>query len=178
MKRLLKGYFEYINSPHRKSLLARIYGLYSVQMGESEPVYLILQGNVSQCDDKYIKSRFGLKGSVVNREEKSENLPNTHLLLDLNLLQLKAKELVMLFSPEDTEEIMKRIGTDVCLLQAHNLLDYSLLLAVEYNPRYVKMYPNEFQQDKAGRPKVPIGYTPKQEKLMAEAANTNFSSTK
>lgn len=131
-------------------------------MGESEPVHLILQGNVNQCDDRNIKKTFDLKGSVVNREVKSENLPNTHLLLDTNLLQLKAEELVMLFSPEDTEEIMKQIGTDICLLQAHNLVDYSLLLAVEYNPRYVEMYPNEFQQDKTGRPKVPIAPTSKQ----------------
>lgn len=84
----------------------------------------------------------------------------------------------MLFSPEDTEQIVNQIGTDISLLQAHNVVDYSLLLAVEYNPRYVAMHPNEFQQDKAGRLKVPIAATKKQEKLMEEAANMNFSSTK
>jgi len=84
----------------------------------------------------------------------------------------------MLFSPDDIKHIVDQIGTDISLLQAHNVVDYSLLLAIEYNPKYVQLHPNEFDKDKAGRLKVPIAASKKQEKLMEEAANMNFSSTK
>lgn len=42
--RLFKQYFIHVNK-YRDSLLARIYGVYSVQMDDQTPVYLILMGN-------------------------------------------------------------------------------------------------------------------------------------
>lgn len=66
-QRLLKPYFEHINR-YPQSLLARIYGVYSVQMDETLPVYLILMGNSKKSDNKHIKSIFDLKGSMVKRE--------------------------------------------------------------------------------------------------------------
>lgn len=67
--KLFRKYFEHINE-YRDSLLARIYGVYQVTMGELNPVYLVLMGNTKKCDDKYIKYCFDLKGSMVKREEK------------------------------------------------------------------------------------------------------------
>ena len=43
-KKLFKCYFEHINK-YPNSLLARIYGVYAVEMDETNPVYLILMGN-------------------------------------------------------------------------------------------------------------------------------------
>lgn len=41
---VFKFYFEHINQ-YPDSLIARIYGVYSVQMDDMDPVYLILMGN-------------------------------------------------------------------------------------------------------------------------------------
>ena len=34
------------------------------------------------------------------------------------------------------------MGLDISLLCHFNLMDYSLLFVIEYNPEYVKRYPN------------------------------------
>lgn len=47
-KSLFKYYFEHINK-YPKSILARIYGVYSVKMDDQDPVYLILMGNSKKC---------------------------------------------------------------------------------------------------------------------------------
>ena len=39
---------------------------------------------------------------------------------------------------------MNQIGKDISLLNHFNLMDYSLLFVIEYNPEYVKENPFEF----------------------------------
>lgn len=86
--RLFKDYFYHINNYHR-SLLARIYGIYQVTMGDQNPVYLVMMGNTLRAkSDKYIKYVFDLKGSMVSREVK-EKVKNTYPLKDKNVLNLK-----------------------------------------------------------------------------------------
>ena len=46
--KLFRSYFEHINC-FPDSLLARVYGIYSVKMAEMNPVYLILMGNTKPC---------------------------------------------------------------------------------------------------------------------------------
>ena len=92
-KKLFVKYFEHV-STHQDSLLARIYGIYTVKMEEVEPVNLILMGNTKRSNDKMIEHIFDLKGSFINREEKGKNLKNTATLKDLNLLALKREKIV------------------------------------------------------------------------------------
>ena len=47
-KKLFRAYFDHINM-FDNSLISRIYGVYSVKMGEADPVYLMLQGNCKKC---------------------------------------------------------------------------------------------------------------------------------
>lgn len=69
-KRLFKEYFRQIH--YRKdSLLARIYGIYTVKMEEIDPVSLVLMGNTKDSNDKMIEHVFDLKGSFVNREVRA-----------------------------------------------------------------------------------------------------------
>ena len=84
---VFKFYFEHINQ-YPESLIARIYGVYSVQMDEMDPVYLILMGNTKQIDDKYIKKVYDLKGSMVKRIVKGEEkeFKHTACLKDQNIL--------------------------------------------------------------------------------------------
>lgn len=92
-KKLFVRYFEHV-STNPNSLLARIYGIYTVKMEEVEPVNLILMGNTKKSNDKMIEHVFDLKGSFINREEKGKNLKNTATLKDLNLLALKREKIV------------------------------------------------------------------------------------
>lgn len=92
-KKVFKRYFEHV-STHPNSLLARIYGVYTVKMEEIEPVTLVLMGNTKRSNDKMIEHIFDLKGSFVNREVKGKNLKNTATLKDLNLLSLQKEKIV------------------------------------------------------------------------------------
>jgi hypothetical protein len=66
--KLFKTYYEHINM-EPNSLMARIYGVYKVQMEDLDPVYLILMGNTKRIGDDYIKKIYDLKGSLSGREE-------------------------------------------------------------------------------------------------------------
>ena len=92
-KNTFKDYFKNV-SKYPNSLLARIYGIYSVKMEDMEPVHLILMGNTKKCEDKNIEHVFDLKGSFVNREVIGKNLKNTATLKDLNLLNLCREKVV------------------------------------------------------------------------------------
>lgn len=78
------------------SLLARIYGIYTIKMEEIEPVHIILMGNTKRSNDKMIEHVFDLKGSFINREVKEKGLKNTATLKDLNLLE-HCKEKIVIY---------------------------------------------------------------------------------
>ena len=107
--KLFRFYFEHMcTSP--KSLLARIYGVYSVQMDEQDPVYLILMGNSTKCDSDYVLSKFDLKGSLVKRlvpPKKGKPFKNTDILKDKNILALKKKMTFLKFGSKDRKRILK-----------------------------------------------------------------------
>jgi hypothetical protein len=73
-KNLFKEYVEHVSAnPH--SLLARIYGIYTVKMAEIVPIHVILMRNTKKTinDKTTLKHIFDLKGSLVNREVKEKN---------------------------------------------------------------------------------------------------------
>ena len=88
-KKLFQDYFKGVTTRQQHSLLARIYGIYTIKMEEVEPVHLILMGNTKRSNDKNILHVFDLKGSFINREVIGKNLKNTATLKDINLLNLK-----------------------------------------------------------------------------------------
>ena len=51
---------------------------------------------------------------------------------------------------------MTQIGLDICLLREFNLMDYSLLFVIEYNPVYIKQYPHEYLRDSQGNVQYPV----------------------
>ena len=86
--RMFRFYFEHLNN-YPESLLARIYGIYSVQMEGQDAVYLILMAFTKKCEDKHVKRVFDLKGSMINREEKGGPHKNTKTLKDVNFLNMQ-----------------------------------------------------------------------------------------
>ena len=134
-KSFITSYFKRIDSNPQESLLARIYGVYTIKMEEVEPVHLILMGNTKKSNDKNIVHVFDLKGSMINREVFGENLKNTATLKDINLLNLKNKNLLQ-FREEDQVQLMKNLKKDAKMLRDMKIMDYSLLLAIEKNPDF------------------------------------------
>ena len=86
---LFKDYFEHIYQYNTDSIIARIYGVYSVQMDYMDPVYFILMGNTKQIGNEYIKKLYDLKGSMVKRIVNGDeaDFKNTACLKDQNILK-------------------------------------------------------------------------------------------
>jgi 1-phosphatidylinositol-4-phosphate 5-kinase len=93
-KKVFRQYFNAVTTRAQNSLLARIYGVYTIKMEDVEPVHLVLMGNTKKSNDKNIINVFDLKGSIINREVIGKNLKNTATLKDINLLNLKARNLL------------------------------------------------------------------------------------
>lgn len=125
-------------STDKNSLLARIYGIYSVIMEDKAPVKLIVMGNSMKKASHHL-AVFDLKGSLVKRLVKGQITSTKTTLKDQNLLQLnlKNREFNWLnFPKKDRRRIMKAMVSDVEMLRKFNLMDYSLLLCIEKNPEF------------------------------------------
>jgi len=86
----LPDYFQHLKN-HPNSLIARIYGVFKVQMEDIQPVNLLLMANTIRCDSSnLIQNIFDLKGSIINREVTiTKKTTNTSTLKDLNLQRIK-----------------------------------------------------------------------------------------
>ena len=84
MQALPKYYDHLMNNDN--SLIARIYGIFQVNIENTVQVSLLIMANTIRCDDShYIKNVFDLKGSVINRHVKiTKNTKNTSTLKDQN----------------------------------------------------------------------------------------------
>mmetsp|Transcript_29472 Transcript_29472/g.44705 ORF Transcript_29472/g.44705 Transcript_29472/m.44705 type:complete len:188 (+) Transcript_29472:1756-2319(+) len=132
----LSYYFEYIKQ-NPDSLIARIYGVFQVQMEGIVPVNLLLMANTIQnvCPKNKIVKVYDLKGSWTNR---IVHVGEKQTLKDRNLLNCKqarfnreADGLLQFDFKHDMKLIKEAISRDANFLQGLGLLDYSLLLAVE-----------------------------------------------
>jgi len=85
-QRIQKAYFAHV-SRHEKSLLARVYGVYSVKMEDQKPVRLIVMENGMKGITEVL-GVFDLKGSMVNRIVKGKNFKPSTTLKDKNLLAM------------------------------------------------------------------------------------------
>ena len=72
MQSFLKQYLSNIAD----SLLARIYGLYEIRVGDQEPFSFILMGNIASPDCEVI-SQFDIKGSKHKRRVADLTINNT-----------------------------------------------------------------------------------------------------
>ena len=125
---------------NNNSLLARIYGIFTVKIEKLEPVNLIMMGNTVQSmwNDMKLKYIFDLKGSLINRETKiNMKLHKPGMTLkDINLLTIRKGENILKFSSIDRANIMDILEKDVHILNKVGIMDYSLLIAIENNQMY------------------------------------------
>lgn len=94
--KMLPKYIDHL-SEHPESLLARIYGVFTVRMEDIVPIHIILMGNTCQYNNaQNIENVFDLKGSLVNRKYKGKDYKSTQTLKDLNLIK-KCKQKIVRF---------------------------------------------------------------------------------
>jgi hypothetical protein len=103
-KKMFESYYNYLKD-NENSLLARIYGIFTVHMEDIVPVHLILMANTTKCvtSDTIdpIECMFDLKGSLVGRVTKDKNPKKTTILKDLNIKVKKLKTNVSLLLFEE-----------------------------------------------------------------------------
>ena len=136
-RRIQKKYFQRV-STDEESLLARIYGIYSVRMEDQNPVKLVVMGNALQGATHHLGC-FDLKGSTVGRVVKGTNFKGTATLKDLNIIQLNGQRIWLRFKDADIRKINNNLREDVKMLAKFNMMDYSLLVCVQENPRFSEL---------------------------------------
>lgn len=130
------------------SLIARIYGIFTVSMENIVPVHLLLMAN--SCDVKGpVEFSFDLKGSLINRVVEKRKITKGCTLKDQNLLDLVKDEVFLLFQYEDRKRMMKQIYSDITFLCKYNLMDYSLLVIVETNKQWIDLQKKQLQKQKS-----------------------------
>jgi Phosphatidylinositol-4-phosphate 5-Kinase len=65
---ILPKYHQHLRK-HPNSLLAKIVGVYSITIGQKEKVYHVLMESLDPLDDAFIRFKYDLKFSTVNRRE-------------------------------------------------------------------------------------------------------------
>ena len=75
--------FHLKNNPN--SLIARIYGIFTVRMENLVPVHLLLMANSAQVCGGPIEYCFDLKGSIINRSVRKSEITKGCTLKDVNL---------------------------------------------------------------------------------------------
>jgi len=119
-------------SANPSSLLARIYGVYTVKMRDYNEVYLILMGNCLKFENKYDITRiYDLKGSKTNRYVQTDSALSSTTLKDVNFVQNKRYQQEVNLKQEDVGELFAVLRKDSEMLASHDIMDYSVLLGIE-----------------------------------------------
>lgn len=92
---MLDSYIDHIKKTQNRSLIARIYGIYTIKTNYFDPVdIVVMQNTVKLSDKKNHKLTFDIKGSTINRkvnfEEKfwMNQLNHKKVMKDTNYLEI------------------------------------------------------------------------------------------
>lgn len=141
--KLLNPLYEHFRQ-NKNSLIARIYGLYSIKTNIFGTLDIIVMQNTARLVNKHAEIlKFDLKGSLVNRLTTlgpkdlrfwRYQLKYKNCLKDKNLLQINHDlDYPLVALPSNKIELLKEaINSDSEFLRSHNLMDYSLLLVIEH----------------------------------------------
>lgn len=126
--KLLDPLIDHFKNTENRSLLARIYGLFTIKSKVFSPVDIILMQNTSRILDRTNSTlAFDLKGSTFKRQ----SVKTSKLLKDKNLLYLQNIEKLFNIRSEISDLLLSTIKADSDFLSRQNLMDYSLLLVIE-----------------------------------------------
>lgn len=123
--KFLPSYIDHF-SKNPQSLLAKIFGVYSVHREGIGRVQIMLMENTLQFKNKQnIKSIYDLKGSTYQR------ISDQGVLKDLNFMKALGTTVLQDYSLQ----LSRQLQRDVAFLEKMGLIDYSLLLGVESNQK-------------------------------------------
>ena len=114
------------------ALLARIFGAFKIKVNHSNAIFVILMENLTGTLDHPLM--FDLKGSTINRRVSRHNyvsiedFPKIKVYKDIDFLNSQIKFHV---DSNRLANLVKSIEIDTFLLEAHLIMDYSLLLLVD-----------------------------------------------
>ena len=136
-KRIALRYFKHFQD-NPNSCLSRIYGVFTVKMQGHGAIHLMLLSHTLRFErSENVQRIFDLKGSTVNREVKMTNkMSRSKTLKDVNFIKLRRNEPLNMFEI-DKLFILRQVAKDTEFLKSLNIMDYSLLLAVETKPNEI-----------------------------------------
>ena len=119
-------------SEKSQSYLAKIYGVFKVVINSSHPIIIIIMENLSRFFTNPLN--FDLKGSKHERRSTYTGYPNYRVMprgrvyKDIDF----ANAFKQLYTENiDGSEILKSLELDTKLLEAYEIMDYSMLLLLE-----------------------------------------------
>lgn len=138
MLKFLKKYHMHI-AHFPKSLLCRVYGLFSISIPGVTVIDVIVMQNVFyQITPLKV---YDIKGSTAGRTSK-KNGQISGPLKDLDFLEMKDR---LHIRQEDIENLRFHILKDVKLLKENNLMDYSMLIATSAFDNSIEYFSNTFE---------------------------------
>jgi hypothetical protein len=129
-------YFSEADQNKQRSLLSRFYGMHRIECLKNETtafdVHVIVMNNVLHTPYGEIGVKYDLKGSTYKRLTTEKEIGNKAALKDLNFIDERSRNPNFGFhvGRENREELISQIRRDTNFLQAHNIIDYSLMVGV------------------------------------------------
>ncbi len=130
---LMENYCENMKE-NEQSLLAKLYGAYSIIIGGVSKIHIVLMQNINPLgfNNIYFKRYFDLKGSLQGR--KTQNIRKAereHAFKDLDFLNYqKMNDEIINFNIEIVSEVLDKLQSDLNMLVKSNIMDYSLLFYI------------------------------------------------
>jgi hypothetical protein len=143
MLEIVDDYIDHIRKTKNRSLLARIYGIFTIKTNYFDPLDIIVMQNTCVLQNKKNnKLTFDLKGSTVGRkawfseaEAKfwMKELNHNRVLKDLNYIEINndLNSNLMNLSKQMYDQLEWLVRMDSLFLKNAQLMDYSLLLVIE-----------------------------------------------
>ena len=144
--KMLDKMIDHFRATSNQSLLARVYGVFTIKTNMYAPLSIIVMQNTSMLQStKHKNMVFDLKGSIANRKVKMgsrefqqmlDTLSHNKVLKDLNYLEINQalNQSVLSLDREQKDALEDLIRRDSMFLREQSLLDYSLLLVIEKVP--------------------------------------------
>jgi hypothetical protein len=113
-KKIFKNYEKHLKD-NPKSLLARIYGIFTVRLEDIDPIHILLMENTMQYvsgNKISVNSTYDLKGSLVGRLNKDKDASNTDILKDWNIIYKRKTHDILNFSKKQQETIKDQMKKD------------------------------------------------------------------
>lgn len=128
LRQILRQYYNHV-SKNRNTLLSQFYGLHRVKTPWSgKKIHFVVMNNLFP-PHRDIHRTFDLKGSLIGRDLKEEDIERKPraTLKDLNWLR---RNMHLELGPQKKNSFIKQMEQDVELLRKLNIMDYSLLVGI------------------------------------------------